>query len=115
MTHANLHIGNPQPMNDQSIHQKFQALTARWKDETAGLSSPTVIANHPALRQIIDLGPAVLPLILQNLQEQGGWWFPALRLLTKTNPVPPEARGDPEANRQAWLEWGQANEYLNEE
>ena len=33
-------------------------------------------------------------------------------LLTGENPVPEEAKGQPPLNREAWLEWGRRNGYL---
>lgn len=62
--------------------------------------------EHPAYRQIIGLGPAVLPLLLRDLRETGRFWFPALHAITGENPVPDEATGDVRRMTEAWLEWG---------
>lgn len=94
------------------LRQQFRQLAAQWKTETAGQSSPRILAGHPAYRQIIELGPPVLPLILRDLAENGGWWYPALRTLTGANPVPVAAKGHPPQNDAAWLDWGRANGYL---
>lgn len=92
-----------------TLPRQFRQLAALWKAETAGHSSPRALTRHPAYRQIIEMGPPAVPLILQDLAENGGWWYPALRALTGANPVPESARGQPPQNAAAWLEWGRAN------
>lgn len=103
-------IGDPIIVEDpQDI--LFYELVAQWREETGGLSSPRSITNHPAYQQIIEMGTPVLRLIFKELRENGGWWYPALRALTGTNPVPDSARGRPSLNDKAWLEWGEENGY----
>ena len=96
---------------DPALTTRFQRLVFEWKSATAGLSSPRAIMEHPAYPQIIALGEPILPLIFRDLQDNGGWWYPALRTLTGANPVPADAQGRPELNDAAWLRWGQANGY----
>ena len=96
---------------DPELTAQFQRLVFEWKSATAGLSSPRAITEHPAYAQIIALGEPILPLIFRDLQDNGGWWYPALRTLTGANPVPADAQGQPELNDAAWLRWGQANGY----
>ena len=101
---------------DEKVTEKrFAELVTKWRSETGGLSSPRAIASHWAYQQIIQmgqLGEPVLPMIFQELEENGGWWYPALRALTKQNPVPQEAKGRPPLNKAAWLDWGRRNGYL---
>lgn len=96
---------------DPALTARFQQLAFEWKSATAGLSSPRAIMEHPAYPQIIAMGEPVLPLIFQDLQDNGGWWYPALRTLTGANPVPESAKGKPELNAAAWLRWGRENGY----
>ncbi len=95
-----------------SLRQEFAELVATWRAETAGLSSPRAMARHHAYQRIIDLGEPAIPLILQDMKENGGWWDPALRALTGQNPVPESARGSPPLNDEAWLQWGLDNGYV---
>ena len=95
-----------------ALHRQFTELVTSWRAETAGLSSPRAIAGHPAYQQIIDLGEPAIPLILQDMKENGGWWYPALRTLTGENPVPESAKGNPPLNDEAWLQWGLDNGYV---
>ena len=94
------------------LQQQFAELVAAWRTGTAGLSSPRAIAGHSAYERIIDLGEPVIPLILQDMTENGGWWYPALRALTGENPVPESAKGNPPLNDEAWLQWGLDNGYV---
>ena len=95
-----------------SFRQEFAELVATWRTETAGLSSPKAMTEHPAYERIIGLGELAIPLILQDMKESGGWWYPALRTLTGENPVPESARGNPPLNDKAWLQWGTDNGYI---
>jgi hypothetical protein len=96
-------------MTEVGIDVTFAELALTWSAATAHLSSPTSLMEHPAYRQIIGLGPAVLPLLLRDLRETGRFWFPALYAITGENPVPDEAAGDTPRMTEAWLDWGRRN------
>jgi hypothetical protein len=68
--------------------------------------------EQPAYRQIIGLGPAVLPLLLRDLRETGRFWFPALNAITGENPVPDDAAGDVDKMTEAWMGWARANHLI---
>ena len=91
---------------DEGLRVVFEELALSWSTGTAHLSSPTRLIEHPAYRQIIGLGPAVLPLMLRDLSETGNFWFPALNAITGENPVPDDAAGDVERMTEAWIGWG---------
>ena len=95
-----------------ALAAEFRALADQWQAETGLLSSPTQIAAHPAHRQIIQMGPPALPLILQEMQRQPGHWSLTLRAITGENPAPPAAAGYTRKIAAAWLEWGRRNGYL---
>lgn len=94
---------------DEGLRVAFEELALAWSSGTGHLSSPTSLVQHPAYRQIIGLGPAVLPLLLRDLAENGRFWFPALNAITGENPVPDDAAGDVERMTEAWIGWGRAN------
>lgn len=98
--------------DDEGLRVVFEELVLSWSAATAHLSSPTKIIEHPAYRQIIGLGPAVLPLLLRDLAENRRFWFPALHGITGENPIPDDAAGDIERMTQAWLDWGRANRLI---
>ncbi len=94
---------------DDGLRVAFEELALAWSQGTSHLSSPARLIEHPAYRQIIGLGPAVLPLVLRDLEERGRFWFPVLNAITGENPVPDDAAGDVERMSEAWLQWGRAN------
>jgi hypothetical protein len=95
----------------ESIEQKFQRLAASWEKAVAVHSSTTVRNNHPAYQEIIGLGPAVVPLLLRDMEKNHTHWFHALRRITGANPVPPESAGNIPQMVEAWLRWAKDNGY----
>ena|SRR6266404_2101728 len=89
----------------ESVAHKFQELSRQWRTETAHLSSVTKQVMHPSYQRIIGLGPAVLPILLQEVRQQSGYWFWALNAITGEDPVPPEDLGDVPKMSGAWLNW----------
>jgi hypothetical protein len=88
------------------LERKFTRLRDEWKSQRGPESSTTRLAMHPAYQKIIGMGPAVVPLLLRELESDLDSWFWALRAITEEDPVPEDARGDGEAMAQAWLKWG---------
>ena len=91
---------------DDGLRVAFEELAQAWTAETAHLSSPLKLMEHPAYRQIVGFGPAVLPLLLGDLAENHRFWFPALSAISGENPVPDDAAGNVERMTDAWLAWG---------
>jgi hypothetical protein len=69
------------------------------------------MVNHPAYQEIISLGPAVVPLILRELEQRPAQWFHALHALTGADPMDPADRGKVREIAEAWLHWGRENGY----
>jgi hypothetical protein len=65
----------------------------------------------PAYQMIVGMGPAVIPLLLRELERQVDYWFWALQAITEEDPVPVESRGNWRAMAQAWLAWGKKRGY----
>ncbi len=104
-------LGYGQYADEAGEEEQFLELLSEWREETAFQSSPRVITSHPAYQQIIDIGKPVLPFIFEDMQENGGWWYPALRAITGDNPVPKDARGNRTLNDEAWLRWAREHGY----
>jgi hypothetical protein len=51
-----------------SVEDRFRQLAAAWHEAVAHQSSTTVRNNHPAYRDIISLGPDVVPLLLRDME-----------------------------------------------
>jgi hypothetical protein len=86
-------------------------LVERWRRETRGISSTTELTTHPAYQQIIEMGEAVIPLLLKEVEKKSGQWFMALKAITGEDPVPTEFRGRTQEMVKAWLEWGRKKGY----
>jgi hypothetical protein len=95
----------------KNIEEQFRRLAAIWQAETSHLSSATRMAEHPAYREIISMGNAVVPLLLRELSQQPDHWFSALKAITGANPVSQSDRGQLDRMAAAWLQWGKTNGY----
>ena len=100
------------PEPDPGLQARFESLAHRWREETAVASAPSALFMHSAYQEIIGLGPAVLPLILHDLEETRSHWFWALRAITGENPVPKEERGRVDRMAERWLDWGRSKGLL---
>jgi hypothetical protein len=89
-----------------SLAARFQMLVERWRENTGMSSSVSKILKHPDYQEIIAMGEPALPLILRELRDRPNLWFPALKAIAKSSPVPPEQQSDPKIAREAWLTWG---------
>lgn len=97
---------------DDDLRNTFEELAQTWSSQTAHLSSPLKLMEHPAYRQIIGLGPAVLPLLLRDLAETHRFWFPALNAITGENPIPEDAAGNIGRMADAWVAWGRSRHLI---
>jgi len=57
------------------------------------------------------MGPAVVPLILRDLEQKPDHWFWALRAITGDNPVKLEKCDRMKLMTQVWIEWGKEHGY----
>ncbi len=88
------------------LRARFQDLANEWKRESRYLSNTVQMAMLRSYQRIIGMGPAAVPLILEELQHEPGQWFWALEAITGQNPVPAEDAGLMRAKATAWVEWG---------
>ena len=95
----------------ESVEQRFRRLETLWNAETGYLSSDTEIVGHPAFREIISIGEAVVPLMMKDLAERASLWVWALPEITGADPVPPPDRGNIRKMSHAWLQWGRERGY----
>ena len=95
----------------ESVEQRFRRLEMLWNAETGYLSSDTEIVGHPAFREIISMGEAVVPLMMKDLAARSSLWVWALPEITGADPVPPSERGNIRKMSEAWLRWGREQGY----
>ncbi len=95
----------------ENLEPRFRRLASIWHEAVAHQSSSTLRNNHPAYREIIALGPDVVPLLLRDMQEHHTHWFAALREITGANPVPESVAGNVPQIVDAWLRWAKDQGY----
>ena len=98
--------------------ERFRALAEEWRSRTWMLSMTPQITGDPAYQTIIGEGRAEpdvwLRLILRELTERPGMWYPALKEVAGVSPVKPEQRGRLDQVREAWLQWGRENRLIGQ-
>ncbi len=99
------------PGGEAGVEARFAALAAQWIEETHGASSFTEIVGHPAYREIVEMGPAVVPSILRDLEREPKHWGPALGAITGAQPVPKEHAGRVKKIAEDWLQWARDHGY----
>ena len=52
------------------------------------------------------MGEGALPHLLEDLRDNTGDWYWALKSISKDDPVPPRDRGKTNRMKAAWLRWG---------
>ena len=94
------------------LMQEFELLARQWREETAHLSSVAMMAEHSAYKQIINMGMAAVPMILQELRREPDHWFWALSVITQENPVNAGDAGDISKMTKAWLQLGRTRGWI---
>lgn len=99
------------PQSTETLEERFRRLEMLWRAETGHLSSSNKIIGHPAFRDIVRMGNAVVPLMLRDLEQQPRLWVWALPEITGDDPVPVADRGDIVQMTVAWLRWAEEHGY----
>ena len=99
---------SPVTRHEIQIAGRFLNLADEWRKETQFISSSSRIAQSPAYRKIIEMGPGVVRFIIEDLRRQPDHWFTALREITGENPVPDNHRGNLALMAQDWISWAQS-------
>jgi hypothetical protein len=90
----------------ETAKEKFTRLANKWSLETAHVSSVTDLINDPSYQQIIALGMPVVPYLLDDLDHNKRFWFPALAAITGLRPFDPRDQGSFSLMARAWVRWG---------
>ena len=96
------------------VTQKFCELADKWKTDTYYVSSMSMIVNHPAYQEIIQMGESVVPLILRELANSPDWWFAALEAIVDSPPTLDALEGDLEESARVWVDWGITRGYISD-
>ena len=94
-----------------SLEDKFTLLAEQWLKDTRIGSDASAIVEHAAYQEIIHLGIAVIPLILERLQRNHEHWFVALAAITGED----AAAGMTSVTHaaEAWIAWGRRRGYIS--
>lgn len=95
---------------EDALERSFREQAGRWRTETRHWSSILKMIAHPAYLRIIGMGPAVLPLLLRELQNSSDHWLIALNAITGEDPASPDSTFAEAV--EAWLSWGRNEGYL---
>lgn len=87
--------------------QRFWNFAKKWREDTQWLSSTNEIAMHPAYQAIIGMGQEAIPMIIEDLRNNSGHWYWALKAISQEDPVSPSERGSINRMKQAWLKWAE--------
>jgi hypothetical protein len=98
--------------DDPGIQERFHQLLDSWRNSIVFVSSATQIVIDASYQQIIGMGPAVLPLIFQELSKSPDPWGWALKAITGEDPA--AGTETLEAAAHQWLDWAQTHGYLLE-
>ncbi len=95
----------------ETVEHKFGRLAKDWLAGTTFVSSTSDLVSHPAFQEIVEMGPAVIPLLLRELANHTGQWHRALRRITGIDPTSAAERGNIDKAADAWLRWGKEQGY----
>jgi hypothetical protein len=96
----------------ETVEQRVVRLLARWREETAYLSSSTAIIGHAAYQELIAIGRPALPFLFRDLEQTAdGHLSNALTAITGAHPIPAEQRGQIRKIAETWLQWARENGY----
>lgn len=95
-----------------TVARRFSELKQEWQEASAFLPRLDDAVKLWSYQQIIGIGPAVVPFILQSLQQDPDHWFWALSAITGEDPVDPNDRGDITLMANAWIDWGKKKKLI---
>jgi hypothetical protein len=109
-------VVSPLESTEKATEEKFRRLAGKWHDETDMYSSTLKVIAHPAYLTIVAMGQSAIPLVLREMKQGPGHWFPAINALTEDL----RAEGENPASgcatsseaRAAWVKWGESKGYL---
>jgi len=88
------------------MEHEFQRLAAEWSRGTSHFSFRHQAVKHPSYRALLDLGPVIVPMLIEKLRVNApGRWFYLLDDLVGWSPVRQEDAGNVTAMAAAWVSW----------
>jgi len=75
------------------VEQRFRRLESQWRAGTQFHSNPSIVMGHPAMRAIVAMGAAVVPIICVICRQSHRSMVWALPEITGENLAPPKVEG----------------------
>src|SRR5262249_10208938 len=94
-----------------TLEERFRHLETKLYDDLKDDRSKPTVVNHPTFHKIIKLGEAVVPLMLQDLDNCPRIWVWALPEITGVDLVAPCDDGNIPKMSLAWLTWASERGY----
>ena len=88
------------------LEQRSLELAERWREETQFYSMSRQLMEHPAYREILQMGEIAVPWILRDMAMTGARWTLLLSEITGEDPAVHAAPGRVREVQAAWIEWG---------
>jgi hypothetical protein len=100
-------IVDGQPKRFKTSRQKFEHLAISWQEYNSGQS--VIDYSDFAFEQIVGMGVAVVPLLLERVASGESEWIYALKCISGVQAETTEMQGDEDQVVQAWIQWGRNN------
>lgn len=104
--------GTPSPSS--ALRGRFMLLMTQWREACAHASKQRDMVAHPSYQEIIGMGAAAIPLMLEELQRSPDHLAPALRAITGIDPAKSQPRGKIKMATDAWIKWGIKQGHIQE-
>jgi hypothetical protein len=88
---------------------RFYSFKNEWRRQTLFSSSLNEMVDVLPMQQIIGMGFAAVPLIIEDIKVDPGFLYLALPQIFGVDPIPDCLNGDPFAICEAWIEWVEQN------
>ena len=90
-----------------TLKDRFENLKQQWEHDTMHRSDTESRVNHPAYREVVRMGKEVVPLIIEDIRNNGTafWWFALLDILKEGPHIPEYARGRITLLNEMWVAW----------
>jgi len=93
------------------MRENFARLVAKLRSDTMAQSSSAFIFSHPSYLEILTMGRAAIPLILEEMRANPNLWFWALRILTGDDAA--KGLNSVAEACDAWLDWGRKRGHVS--
>ena len=90
----------------ETIEARFSRLADEWSRTTAHISSVNDLINDSSYQKIITMGWAVIPYLLNDLEQNQRFWYPALAAITGLRPFDNRDASNYRRMTDAWIRWG---------